>query len=102
MNWEIAKILTQDGLVTGVIYALMAVALVLVFAVTRITLIAQGEFVSFGALTFAIMANGQVPATIWLLPVFGGIILLLDLYQCLIRKSNGYRRIVKSFISNNC
>ena len=80
MNWEIAKILTQDGLVTGVIYALMAVALVLVFAVTRITLIAQGEFVSFGALTFAIMANGQVPATIWLLPVFGGIILLLDLY----------------------
>ncbi|NLA52012.1 MAG: branched-chain amino acid ABC transporter permease [Alcaligenaceae bacterium] len=100
MNWEIAKILTQDGLVTGVIYALMAVALVLVFAVTRITLIAQGEFVSFGALTFAIMANGQVPATIWLLPVFGGIIILMDLYQFLIKKSCSSRRFIKSLILN--
>ena len=66
MNWEIAKILIQDGLVTGVIYALMAVSLVLVFAVTRIIFIAQGEFISFGELTFAIMDNGQIPATIWL------------------------------------
>lgn len=96
MNWEIAKILTQDGLVTGVIYALMAVALVLVFAVTRITLISQGEFVSFGALTFAIMVNGQVPATIWLLPVFGGVILLMDIYQFLFKKSGNSKQLLKS------
>lgn len=80
MDWSIAKILIQDGVVTGVIYALMAVALVLVFAVTRIIFIAQGEFVSFGALSFAMMASGQTPQTIYLLPVVGGIIFLKELY----------------------
>lgn len=100
MNWEIAKILMQDGLVTGVIYALMAVALVLVFAVTRIIFIAQGEFVSFGALTFAIMVNGQIPATIWLLPVFGGIICLMDLYRFLIKRSCTAKGFLKSGLLN--
>lgn len=80
MDWSIAKILIQDGVVTGVIYALMAVALVLVFAVTRIIFIAQGEFVSFGALSFAMMASGQVPQTIYLLPLVGGVIFLKELY----------------------
>ncbi len=80
MDWSIAKILIQDGIVTGVIYALMAVALVLVFAVTRIIFIAQGEFVSFGALSFAMMASGQVPQTIYLLPIVGGIVFLKELY----------------------
>ncbi|ETD72486.1 ABC transporter permease [Pelistega indica] len=80
MDWSIAKILIQDGLVTGVIYALMAVALVLVFAVTRIIFIAQGEFVSFGALSFAMMASNQVPQTIYLLPIMGGIIFIKELY----------------------
>ncbi len=71
MDWSIAKILLQDGLVTGVIYALLAVSLVLVFAVTRIILIVQGEFVTYGALTFAVMADNQVPATRWLLVIAG-------------------------------
>ena len=74
MDWSIAKILLQDGIVTGVIYALMAVSLVLVFAVTRVIFIAQGEFVSFGALTFAMMADGRLPQTIYLLPIIGAII----------------------------
>lgn len=96
MNWEIAKILMQDGLVTGVIYALMAVALVLVFAVTRIIFIAQGEFVSFGALTFAIMVNGQTPATIWLLPVFGTLIFLMELYRFLIKHACSALQLLKA------
>ncbi|OFV47841.1 branched-chain amino acid ABC transporter permease [Oligella sp. HMSC09E12] len=96
MNWEIAKILMQDGLVTGVIYALMAVALVLVFAVTRIIFIAQGEFVSFGALTFAIMVNGQTPATIWLLPVFGTLIFLMELYRFLIKRACSALQLLKA------
>lgn len=80
MDWSIAKILLQDGIVTGVIYALMAVSLVLVFAVTRVIFIAQGEFVSFGALTFAMMADGRVPQTIYLLPALGVVIFLKELY----------------------
>ncbi len=83
MDWSIAKILIQDGVVTGVIYALMALALVLVFAVTRVIFIAQGEFVSFGALSFAMMASGQIPQTIYLLPIVGGVIFLKELYALL-------------------
>lgn len=79
MDWMIAKVLLQDGLVTGVIYALMAVSLVLVFAVTRVILICQGEFVSYGALSFALMAHGQTPGTIYLLPVLGTIIFIKEL-----------------------
>ena len=50
--------LLQDGITNGAIYALLGLALVLVFAVTRVILIPQGEFVTYGALTYAI-AGGR-------------------------------------------
>ena len=48
MDSSIALILLQDGVVNGAIYALLGMALVLVFAVTRVIFIPQGEFVAFG------------------------------------------------------
>ncbi|NMG37527.1 branched-chain amino acid ABC transporter permease, partial [Azoarcus sp. TTM-91] len=45
MDLQIAALLGQDGLTNGAIYALLALALVLVFAVTRVIFIPQGEFV---------------------------------------------------------
>jgi branched-chain amino acid transport system permease protein len=48
VNLQIAALLTQDGLTNGAIYALLALALVLVFAVTRVVFVPQGEFVAFG------------------------------------------------------
>ena len=51
--------LIQDGITNGAIYALLGLALVLVFAVTRVILIPQGEFVTFGALTYATLSAGQ-------------------------------------------
>src|ERR1700682_5108926 len=67
MDLSIAAILAQDGITTGAIYALLALALVLVFAVTRVIFIPQGEFVAFGALTLAGLQLGTRPATMWLL-----------------------------------
>ena len=67
MNLQIAALLTQDGLTNGAIYALLALALVLVFAVTRVVFVPQGEFVAFGALSLAALQNGTAPKTIWLL-----------------------------------
>lgn len=67
MNAEIATFLLQDGLTVGAIYALLAVALVLIFTITRIIFIPQGEFVSYGALTLVALNSGNVPNTIWLL-----------------------------------
>ena len=51
MDATIAGILALDGLTNGAIYALLALALVLAFAVTRVIFIPQGEFVAYGALT---------------------------------------------------
>jgi branched-chain amino acid transport system permease protein len=66
MNTQIAILLAQDGLVNGAIYALLALALVLVFAVARVIFIPQGEFVAFGALTLATLQLGRIPGTVWL------------------------------------
>ena len=67
MDFSIASILTLDGVTNGAIYALLALATVLVFAVTRVIFIPQGEFVAYGALTLALLQTGVVPGTAWLL-----------------------------------
>ncbi len=67
MDLQIALLLGQDGIVNGAVYGLMALALVLVFSVTRVIFIPQGEFVAFGALTMAALNGAHVPATLWLL-----------------------------------
>jgi len=67
MDLSIASILALDGVTNGAVYALLALATVLVFAVTRIIFIPQGEFVAFGALTLAMLQQGQVPGTVWFL-----------------------------------
>ena len=67
MDADIALILLQDGVVNGAIYALLALCLVLVFAVTRVVLIPQGEFVAYGALTYAALHEGRLPGSVWLL-----------------------------------
>lgn len=67
MDFSIASILMLDGATNGAIYALLALATVLVFAITRVIFIPQGEFVTFGALTLALLQMGKVPGTVWLL-----------------------------------
>lgn len=71
MDLSIAAILAQDGITTGAVYALLALALVLVFSVTRVIFIPQGEFVSYGALTLAGLQMQKAPATCVLLVVLG-------------------------------
>lgn len=78
MDLNIALLLGQDGIVNGAIYALLALALVLVFAVTRVIFIPQGEFVAYGALTLASFQVGQTPGTLWLLLVLGAAVTALD------------------------
>jgi branched-chain amino acid transport system permease protein len=63
--------LLQDGLSNGAIYGLLALSLVLVFTVTRVILIPQGEFVAYGALTAATMESGHLPATAWMMLALG-------------------------------
>ncbi len=78
MDLQILLLLGQDGITNGAIYALLALALVLVFAVTRVIFIPQGEFVAFGALTLASLQAGQIPGTVWLLLGLGVTVAMLD------------------------
>ncbi len=80
MNTTIVLFLFQDGITNGAIYALLGLALVLVFAVTRVILIPQGEFVTYGALTYATLATGQVPGTARLALAMGIAAFALDLF----------------------
>jgi branched-chain amino acid transport system permease protein len=81
MDSQIALLLAQDGLVNGAVYALMALALVLVFSVTRVIFIPQGEFVAFGALTMALLQAGRAPSTLWLLLVLAVLTLLVEVIR---------------------
>jgi branched-chain amino acid transport system permease protein len=81
MDFSIASILLLDGATNGAIYALMGLALVLVFAVTRVIFIPQGEFVAYGALTLAMLQLGRLPGTVWLLLAMAVFAALLDLVE---------------------
>lgn len=79
MTLEIALLLGQDGLVNGAIYALLAIALILVFTVTRVIFVPQGEFVTFGAMSMASFQHGSVPGVVGFLVVTGWIAAAVEL-----------------------
>ncbi|MBI5263949.1 MAG: branched-chain amino acid ABC transporter permease [Bradyrhizobium sp.] len=98
MNTTIMLFLVQDGITNGAIYALLGLALVLVFAVTRVILIPQGEFVTYGALTYASVASGQMPGTAKLALAMGIVAFALDLYAA--RRALHVRPIARAFLTN--
>ncbi|MGC1817981.1 MAG: branched-chain amino acid ABC transporter permease [Casimicrobiaceae bacterium] len=67
MDLTIAALLAQDGITNGAIYALLALALVLVFTVTRVIWVPSGEFLAYGTLTLAGLQLGKSPGTVGLL-----------------------------------
>ena len=85
MDLSTAGILLLDGVTNGAVYGLLALATVLVFAVTRVIFIPQGEFVAYGALTLALLQLGKVPGTVWLLVALAAIAAMLDLADAIRR-----------------
>jgi branched-chain amino acid transport system permease protein len=69
---DIALWLAQDGITNGAIYGLLALALLLVFSVTRVIFVPQGEFISYSALSLALLQAGQLPGVVYVL-VGGGL-----------------------------
>jgi branched-chain amino acid transport system permease protein len=92
MSFEIALILIQDGLVNGAIYALLALALVAVFSVTRVIFIPQGEFVAYGGLTLAALQAGRVPGTFWILCATSAAVAASDAIRLARGRSSGSLR----------
>ena len=92
MDFQIALILGQDGVTNGAIYALLALALVLAFAVTRVIFIPQGEFVAYGALTLVALQAGRLPGTLWLLLACGGLVALIEGFGAV--RARAWRRLL--------
>lgn len=82
MNYDVFMMLSVDAITNAAIYALLALALVLVFTVTRVIFLPQGEFVAFGALTLMGLQMGHVPGTVWLLWVLAVFSAIADVHSC--------------------
>ncbi len=80
MDFSIALLLAQDGVTNGAIYALLALALVLVFTVTRVIFVPSGEFVTYGTLTLAALQLGKTPGTVGLLLGLAAVAGLMEIY----------------------
>jgi branched-chain amino acid transport system permease protein len=90
MTFDIGAILVQDGIANGAVYVLVAVALVLVFTVTRIVFVPQGDFIAFSALTIAAFETGVVPGTVWVLAA-GAVLALLYEVVIVVRQRDWLR-----------
>lgn len=98
MNADIALWLIQDGVTTGAIYALLALALLLVFAVTRIIFVPQGDFISYAGLTLGMLQLGLVPGTIYLLVGGGVLVAALDGWAAW--RQHALRRLPRILVAN--
>jgi len=96
MDLQIFALLTQDGVTYGAVYALLALALVLVFAVTRVIWVPSGEFVAYGTLTLAGLQLGKPPGTVGLLAGMAVIAGAMELHACV--RSGEARRIPRQLL----
>ncbi len=85
MDLTTFAVLAQDGITNGAIYALLALALVLVFAVTRVIWIPSGEFVAYGTLTLAGLQLGKPPGTVGLLVGMAAVAGAMEVVACVRR-----------------
>lgn len=65
--------LVVDGLTNGAIYAFLALGIVVLYSVTSVINVAQGEFVMLAALSVASFRAAQLPGTVYL--VVAGVLL---------------------------
>jgi len=66
VTWDVALILSIDGLASGAIYLLAGLGLVLVFSVTRVIFVPFGDIAAFTALSLAAFEAQKVPPTVGL------------------------------------
>ncbi len=81
MTSDTALFLLVSGLTNGAIYALLGLGLVLIYNVTRVINIAQGEFVMLGALTAVGLSGGAAVGGIHLAIAAGVVWLVLEAFR---------------------
>ncbi|KGB82706.1 ABC transporter permease [Rhodovulum sp. NI22] len=91
MDFQIAAILFQDGVLTGAVYTMLALGFVLVFTTTRIIFASYGDLIAFSALTLHALQKGALPGTVYLLMVLAVLATVLEVVSAL--KQGTARRI---------
>ena len=91
MTADIFLWLAQDGVTNGAIYALLALALLLVFAVTRVIFVPQGEFITFAALSLSLLEAGRTPGTLWILLIGGALAAAIEAFGA--ARARAWRRL---------
>ena len=81
MDFTTVSFLAQDGLTLGAIYGMLALGMVLVYAVTRVIFVPLGEFVTFGGLTLAALQSGATPKLVYLSVTLGLAAFTLELVE---------------------
>jgi branched-chain amino acid transport system permease protein len=94
MTPEIAAILGMDGVATGAIYVLIAIGIVLIFAVTRVIFVPFGDIAAFTALTLAALETKRLPGTVALVAVLAGLATLMELASIL--RARAFTRIPRA------
>lgn len=103
MDSTILLFLAQDGILNGAIYSLLAVAFIILFSVTRIIFVAQGDFVTYAGLTLSALERGQTPGSVWVLLVFGVVAGTLEILRALrTNRSRDCWKFVAGYILYPC
>jgi branched-chain amino acid transport system permease protein len=78
MTWDVALILSIDGLANGAVYLLAGIGLVLIFSVTRVVFVPFGDIAAFSALSLAAFEGGRLPPTVWLVLTLAALVLAIE------------------------
>src|SRR5450755_4165401 len=79
MSWDIAFILSTDGIANGAIYLLAGLGLVLIFSVTRVVFVPFGDITAFCVLSIAAFELGRPPGTIWVVAILAAVATVIDI-----------------------
>jgi len=101
MNSSIAIFLGVDGITNGAVYALVALSLVLVYTTTRVVNVAQGDYLTFGAMSFASFAAGSLTPLVYLVLGVGAVALALDIRKAIAYKRNPLVPLIKYVVAGS-
>ena len=96
MSWDIALILSVDGMAGAAIYLLAGLGLVLVFSVTRVIFVPFGDIAVFGALTLAFLEAGRWPPTFGLVAALAALTVLRESLG--IVRTGSYARLPRTLL----
>jgi branched-chain amino acid transport system permease protein len=96
MTWDIALILSVDGLASAAIYLLAGLGLVLIFSVTRVIFVPFGDIAVFSALSLAAFQSDKLPPTVGLVASLAVLAVIAEVFTLVRRRE--FSRLPKALL----